>query len=193
MILPDGSEYPVFRPASPNIIEQVRITSAATSYKAQALVVECMALQPQLQSLSELRLLRATHGVITNARADHLDVMGPDEQDVARALVGMVPVAGKLFTTEQRHLDILRQAAADRGSDIVCVGAADVAAVTASDMAGFSYVEHEDNVALALNVCTDLGVHRETALRGMWRAQPDPGVMSTHEISFFGRRIFDDL
>src|SRR5512134_2019926 len=62
MILPDGSEYPVFRPSSPNIIEQVRIVSTAAAYRAQALVLECMALQPHLQSLSEFKMVRATHG-----------------------------------------------------------------------------------------------------------------------------------
>jgi poly-gamma-glutamate synthase PgsB/CapB len=191
MILPDGSEYPVFRPARANVIEQVRIISTATAYDAQALVIECMALLPYLQSLSELKLVRATHTVITNARADHLDVMGPGEQDVALALAGTVPVKGKLFTAEQRHLDVFRAAAADRGSKLIAVGPEEIAAVTPKEMARFRYVEHAENVALALRVCIDLGVERETALKGMWKAQPDAGAMTNHEIHFFGnRRIF---
>src|SRR5262245_30405572 len=32
MIMPDGSEYPVFRPAGANIIEQLRIIRTATTY-----------------------------------------------------------------------------------------------------------------------------------------------------------------
>ncbi len=189
MILPDGSEYPIFRPSSPNVIEQVRIVDTAATYGAQALVIECMALQPHLQWLSESRLVRATHGVITNARADHLDVMGPTEADVACALAGMVPVRGTLFTAERRHLEILRRAAADRRASLVAVGDDEVAAVTADDLSGFGYVEHAENVALALRVCVELGVDRATALRGMWRARPDPGVMTTHELDYFGRRI----
>src|SRR5512146_1649357 len=59
MILPDASEYPIFRPAGANVIEQVRIVSVAAGYGAQAIVVECMALQPHLQWLSESRLLKA--------------------------------------------------------------------------------------------------------------------------------------
>ena len=65
----------------------MRIVSAA-QLGAQALVIECMALQPELHWLSERKLVRATHGVITNARADHLDVMGPTAADVARAWPG---------------------------------------------------------------------------------------------------------
>ena len=33
MIFPDGSEYPVFRPSRPNVIEQLRIVKAALATK----------------------------------------------------------------------------------------------------------------------------------------------------------------
>jgi poly-gamma-glutamate synthase PgsB/CapB len=33
-------------------------------------------------------------------------------------------------------------------------------------------------------------VDRATALRGMWAARPDPGVMAAYEINFFGRRLY---
>ena len=189
MILPDGSEYPVFRPASPNVIEQLRIVDRAVACRSEAIVIECMALLPILQSLSEWKMVRATHGVITNARPDHLDVMGPEARDVAAALAGMAPVRGRLYTAESRHVEAFRRAAADRSTEFIRIEDQDVADVTPDDLAGFSYVEHAENVALALRVCRDIGVDRQTALRGMWRAKPDPGVMATHEIDFFGRRI----
>jgi len=56
-------------------------------------------------------------------------------------------------------------------------------------MAAFSYTEHAENAALALRVCTDLGVERDRALRGIVRAAPDPGAMTEHRLDFFGRRI----
>ncbi len=190
MIMPDGREFPVFRPAKANVIEQVRIVEAASAFDAEALVIECMALQPTLQWLCESRFVQATHGVITNAREDHLDVMGPTERDVARALAATAPIGGRLYTAEQRHLDVFREAALDRRSTLIAVEQSEVNQVTADDMAGFSYVEHESNVALALRVCSDLGVDRATALAGMWRATPDPGAMTAHEIEFFGRRLY---
>ncbi len=103
MIFPDGSEYPVFRPTRSNIIEQLRIVRAAAEAGAEALVIECMALQPMLQSLCELKIVQSTHGVITNVRPDHLEVMGPTVPDVARALAGTVPQGGKLFTAERKY------------------------------------------------------------------------------------------
>ena len=189
MILPDGREYPVFRLSRANVIEQVRIVRAAADYDAEVLVIECMAVQPLLQSLSELVLVRATHGVITNARPDHLDVMGPDEEDVAMALAGTVPVKGTLYTSESKHLKVLKAAADDRDCAVQSIGADDIAAIAEDDLAGFSYIEHAENVATALRVCTDLGVDRTTALRGMWSATPDPGALTAYELSFFGRTI----
>lgn len=189
MILPDGKEYPVFRPSRANVIEQLRIVNTAAEMESEALVIECMALIPYLQWLSENKFVRATHGVITNAREDHLDVMGPTEVDVAKALCGMVPVGGKFFTAERDHLGIFSEVAKDRGAELIAITEEDVAAITDEDLAGFSYVEHAENVALALRVCADVGVDRQVAIAGMHAAKPDPGAMTAFEMDFFGREI----
>ena len=189
MIMPDASEYPVFRPSRANVIEQLRIVSAAVEIDAQALVLECMALIPALQWLCEDKLVRATHAVITNAREDHLDVMGPTGRDVALALAGMVPIGGKLYTAEQVYLDVFAKVCKDRRCELIAVSEADVAAITPLDLAGFSYVEHAENIALALKICADVGAPRAVALQGMWKAKPDPGAMTVHEMNFFGREI----
>ena len=189
MILPDGSELPVFRPSSANVIEQIRIVSMAVECAAEALVIECMALQPRLQWLMESKFVRATHGVITNAREDHLEVMGPQERDVALALAGMTPRQGKLFIGLTRHRDVFEQAALDRKSEFRSVEQDDVAGVTAEELAAFSYNEHAENIALVLAVCGDLGIDRQTALRGMHLSTPDSGAMTEHHLDFFGRKI----
>jgi poly-gamma-glutamate synthase PgsB/CapB len=187
-ILPNGREVPVYRPGGANVIEQKQSVSMAAAQRAEALVVECMALQPSLQWLSENKLVRATHGVITNARPDHLDVMGPTEDDVAKALAGMIPIGGKFLTAETTHRAFFQQVCEDRGT--VFRGAEAITRpVTEDDMAGFSYLEHRDNVELALAVCEEIGIDNETALRGMWRAKPDPGAMTESKVEFFGREI----
>jgi poly-gamma-glutamate synthase PgsB/CapB len=187
-ILPNGREVPVYRPGGPNVIEQKQSVTMAAAQRAEALVVECMALQPHLQWLSESKLVRATHGVITNARPDHLDVMGPTEDDVARALAGTVPVGGVLLTAEQTHRTFFQEVCEDRGTSF---RAAENLSnpPTDEDVAAFPYLEHQDNIELALSVCEELGIDNETALRGMWRAKPDPGAMTEADVEFFGRRI----
>ena len=189
MIFPDGQEYPVYRPGRANVIEQVRIARTAVQVESEALVIECMALQPLLQWISESRLVQATHAVITNARPDHLDVMGPDDDSVALALAGMIPEKGKLYTCETRRLHLLEYACRDRGTDLIHVSAEEAAAIPDAEMARFSYVEHKENVALALRVCADAGISQEVALRGMASASPDPGALTYHTIDFFGREI----
>jgi poly-gamma-glutamate synthase PgsB/CapB len=189
ILLPDGREAPVFRPSGANIIEQKRIIAAAVELGAEAVIIECMALQPELHWISENMLIKATHGVITNIRPDHLDVMGPGPEDVARSLAGMIPVGGKLFTAEETHLNILREAALDRRTELNAVSIAEKNAVTEAEMAGFSYVEHPENVALAIKALADFGINREDALRAMWKSVPDAGALTEHKLDFFGREI----
>lgn len=194
VILPDGREWPIERPGRANVIEQVKMVKRAAEIGAEVLVVECMALQPHLQWLSESRFIRATHGVITNARADHLDVMGPTEVDVAKALAGMVPTrpGAALFTTERDHLQVFEAACADRGSRLVPVRI-DVLAALLPDLdhplAGFPYLAHPENVALALRLCSDLGVAPHVALKGMKSSTPDPGATTTHRVEIDGRVV----
>ena len=187
-ILPNGREVPVYRPGGANVIEQKQAVTMAAAQRAEALVVECMALQPSLQWLSESKLVRATHGAITNARPDHLDVMGPAEEDVAHALAGTVPVDGVFLTAERKHRAFFQQVAEERGSRFRA--AEDISRpLTTEDVAGFPYLEHQDNIELALAVCEEIGIDNETALRGMWRAKPDPGAMTETRVEFFGRHV----
>ncbi len=190
MIINDGTEYPVYRQGIANIIEQVRIVAFAARNNAQALVIECMALLPHLQSLCELKLLRATQGVITNVREDHLDTMGPGERDVAYALLGTTPRAATLFTCERDYIDEFKAVCNDRGSKLVLVPEDEIQSVQDQDLNEFKYVEHRENIALALRVCEALGVRRDVALQGMKKASPDIGAMSDIMINFFGRRIY---
>ena len=44
-------------------------------------------------------------------------------------------------------------------------------------MEGFPYLEHNENVALALEVCKQAGIDIKTALEGMVSATPDPGAL----------------
>ena len=185
IIGPDGSEADVYR-VSANIIEQIRIVRRAVEANADTLVIECMAVTPELQAACEIRLIHSTIGVITNVRADHLDVMGPTVADAARAIAGTIPFQGHAFTTERAHEAILRKTAADRGSTL---GVVEPGGVSQAELVGFPYLEHADNVALALAVCRHLGVDRARALTGMQAAAPDPGVLCRYTVHALGKTV----
>lgn len=180
LILPDGSEEPIERLGRANIIEQVSVTRRVAGLNVDALVVECMAVNPLLQAVCERQVVRSTHGVLTNVRPDHLDQMGPTVTDVARALCGTMPIRGRLYTAEEKHLDVVRHAARDRQSEVIAIEASDPALVSPVEMLGFSYLEHPENVALALRVCEDFGVSRASAIFGMHHARPDFGAATVN-------------
>jgi poly-gamma-glutamate synthase PgsB/CapB len=61
--------------------------------------------------------------------------------------------------------------------------------VTQEEMKGFSYIEHRENVALAIDVCEHLGIQRQLALDGMYRAIPDAGVLKRFTVDTYGKQI----
>lgn len=186
LILNDGSEVAIYRKDKANIIEQLKIIKYAVNHKAEALVIECMALQPIYQKITEQQMIHATHGVITNIRLDHLDVMGPGLMDVAKAISYTIPYHGHFFTAENRIYDYLNKIAKDRK----CLSfQSDENNVTNEEMMGFTYIEHKENVALALTVCEKLCVKRETALKGMYSAIPDEGVLTKNFISRDNKQV----
>lgn len=186
MIYVDGREVPVMRVGRPNIIEQVKIVAEAARQGADVFVTECMGVQPHLQLLLESQFIRSHIGVITNIRADHLDNMGPTLTDVAQAVSNTIPRNGKLFTAEKNYLNVIRRRAEQVGTEVI---EADPASISADDMRGFSYLEHKDNVALALEVLGHLGLDRYHAIAAMQSAEPDPGVVKRFELEIHGKAI----
>jgi poly-gamma-glutamate synthase PgsB/CapB len=181
-----GFEQPVRRVGSANIIEQLRIARQAVVDKAEYFVVECMALIPNLQYITERQMIRSQVGVITNIRADHLDVMGPQIEDVAESMCNSIPAKGTLFTSEKRFVEIIKRRAESLGTRVIPVNSDDIGA---DELGGFSYLEHKDNVALALAVCRHFGIDRRSALNGMYAMNPDPGVMRKYAFSIDGKSV----
>jgi len=186
LINTDGSEVPIFRPGKANIIEQVMVFRRAVEQSVVGIVVECMAIDPSLQLLVEKKMVRSAIGVLTNVRADHLDEMGPSLEQVARSLSSTMPANGVLFTTEREHLPIIQEKGRKLNCTVVPVVPDDI---TDRMMAGFPYLEHTDNVALALAVCGHLGIDRQTALEAMYAYTPDPGVLRIFRINSGGKEV----
>ena len=94
----EGIDRIIHRLRKPSIGEQVRLLKYFSDEKPDVVVMECMAVQPQYQWISEHQMVKADIGVITNARPDHLDEMGPTEVDVVKSLCNSIPVNGTLVT-----------------------------------------------------------------------------------------------
>jgi poly-gamma-glutamate synthase PgsB/CapB len=120
---PDGAEAALPRRGPASIREQMRVIRMAAAAGVDAVVLECMALAPQLQDTSETAMLRSTVGVITNVRPDHYEVMGPSVAEAAAALVRTIPKTGVLVCGADCPMPVLRDAAARLGARVVRVDA----------------------------------------------------------------------
>ncbi|SCG47306.1 poly-gamma-glutamate synthase PgsB/CapB [Micromonospora echinaurantiaca] len=186
-IFPDASEEPVHRKFGiANVVEQIGIVRRAAVYHPDALVMECMAVMPALQEVNQSKLIRSNIGVLCNVREDHLTEMGPTLDDVARSLSRSMPVGGVCITAERERLAILQEEAERRDCRLIAV---DPESVTDREMDGFGWITFKENVAIALAVAEQLGVDRHSALRGMWEAPPDPGVLSVARVMHGSKRM----
>ncbi|MDD3051717.1 MAG: poly-gamma-glutamate synthase PgsB [Candidatus Cloacimonetes bacterium] len=187
IILPDGREASIERLFGANIIEQKYVFRYAASLKPKVIVIECMAVNPTFQWVTERKLVKSTISVITNSRADHFDLMGPTVESVTNSLCNTIPENGEFYTSEVEQFPIMKRVADSRKTKIHQICNNDV---TDNEIKNFHYIEHKDNVALALAVCEKVGVKREVALKGMWEAKPDPGALTKHNIKDRGKNIF---
>jgi poly-gamma-glutamate synthase PgsB/CapB len=179
-ILPDGSEEPVHRKFGlANIVEQIGIIRRAAAWQPDALVIECMAVLPELQEINERKLVRSTICVICNVREDHLAEMGPTLDDVARSLARSMPVGGVCVTAERDRLHILQEEADKRNCELVVV---DPESVRDEEMQRFRWITFKENVAIALAVAQLCGVARGEAMAGMVAARPDPGTVTVSTV-----------
>jgi gamma-polyglutamate synthase len=186
LILENGCEVAIYRKADANIIEQLSIIKFVAKRKAQAIVMECMAIQPQYQWITETKMLHSTLGVITNVRLDHIDVMGYTLLEIAEALGNTIPKNQYLFTSEKILFNKLKEISEKRNSSFHL---ADENGVTEEEMKGFGYIEHKENVSLALMVSTHLGIDKKVALRGMYKAVPDAGALRQSILNVFRKKI----
>ena len=174
LIDPEGEELGIRgHLEQPNLREQPRIIeSLADAGGADAIVFECMSIRPK-NIVAESKFIRSTISVITNVRADHLDVMGPSLEDVAWNLSGIVPSNGVVVTAEKKYTPIIKKRAEENSAKVVEV---DPDTVPDEDLSKFSYMIFKENVAIALKVCELLKVPPDEALKGMLDAKPDPGL-----------------
>jgi poly-gamma-glutamate synthase PgsB/CapB len=176
LIRPDGGEeeWPRLGPAS--IREQRRLVAYAARIGADALVVECMAIHPEMVWASERHMIRATTAVLTNARPDHFEDVGTDPGAMAAALRWVMPAAGRLVVAAEAATPELRKWAADRKSELTVV-----------DTAGLE--PYAADRALALAACAAHGVPPEVARPAMASTSPDPGIFFETTLTLGGKTV----
>jgi poly-gamma-glutamate synthase PgsB/CapB len=182
----EGMDRIIHRLRSPSIGEQVRLLKYFAQDKPDAVVLECMAVQPQYQWVAEQEMVRSHIGVITNVRPDHVDEMGPTLTDIASSLSNTIPSQGILISSEEAVLGVFEKVAEKRETRVVTV---DESEIGEEILDQFSYMEHPQNVALALEVCKQAGVERSVALDGMVHVSPDLGALIAWKLDYNDRSV----
>ncbi len=173
-IFPDGTEEPIVRIGSANIKEQRWVVRKAANLKIDCLVTECMAIDPELQGVLQQQYIKGTVGILTNVRSDHFDVMGPTMCDAANAMSIVMPAGGICFTSDADNLFQLEENAKKLNCKLVFCNPE---SVTDEEMEGFSYIEHKENVCIALAIAEHFGIDRKKALAAQYATLPDPGAL----------------
>ena len=180
-----GNDVELHRLRSASIGEQIKLIRYFSKYKPDALVIECMAVNPQYQWISEHKIVNSTIGVITNVRPDHLDEMGTTIEDIALSLSNTIPYESIVFTSENEHLEPLKRVAGERNT---VLEVSDEKSIGSDYTNQLSFIEHPENIELALKVCKEVGVKRDVVLKGILKAQPDPGALFIWNIKFKNNR-----
>jgi hypothetical protein len=154
----DGREAPIARRGRARLSEQLAVVRTAARAGADALVIENMAIHPELQRVAERRIVRSTVAIVTNVRPDHGEVFGDSREAMAEAFARALPPGRPVLTGEPPDGLGPLPAALERSVPPWMV---------------------PDNVALALAACAVAGVPAEVAARGIvdWLAShPEPPV-----------------
>lgn len=168
---PEGIEHSIKRKGRANIKEQIQILKRANEDNSEVLVIECMAITPELQYVSQHKMLKSDIGVITNVRMDHSDVMGNTLTKIAYSLSNTIPSQGTLFTTENKYYFIF---------DKICDKLDTVSYLVDVDNSLPDF-DFKDNISLALAVCEYCGINRENALISMKDFIRDPYSLSIYK------------
>lgn len=180
-----GKEYHTNRVGQVSVLEVLETVHRNMKRKGpqpKAVVLECMAVSPDLIEFLSGRIVKPDVVVITNALWDHLEEEGTSLEGIAISLSLALPGAKLMVTSEHRETTraVLAYEASlrDVAADIVDGRALPDDVITAAPGA------HPDNIAMATAVAEYAGVDAHTALEGMAGAtsEPLPTVAATAQL-----------
>lgn len=157
----DGQDLPIRRLGPPNIGEQLRMIRLAQKEGAEIVILECMAVQPQLQRVSQQQIVRSETSVITNVRYDHVLEMGNTLEKIAASLAETVPENGVLYTADAAFFPYFQAVCAQKNSRCVLCD---------EDPPG------EENRSIVRAIAASFGVDRAEVDSRLARVKPDAGM-----------------
>ncbi|MDC7955467.1 poly-gamma-glutamate synthase PgsB [Fusobacterium simiae] len=161
-------EFEINRQGKANIREQIKAINWASKEKAEVLILECMAVKPELQFICENKILKSDIVAITNVREDHLDEMGDNLDKIANSLSNTIPKNATFFTADEKYFNFFKNKCEEKNTK---------AFLTNNIKNEYWEIDFPTNVALAINICKYLNVDEKIAFNGMKSYHKDPGSL----------------
>jgi poly-gamma-glutamate synthase PgsB/CapB len=182
-----GEEISLKRAGLPNIFEQLLLMKYFISLKPQAVVVECMATNPNYAEWLEHKVMRSSIYIMTNVRLDHQDQLGSTLPEIARSLSGSIPYRSTVITGEASSeiLNIFESVCDRRHTNLVAPCSTSSLEFKNIDLSNFSHVPIVENIKVCLAFASLLNISPDEALTAMASTIPDPGQFSIK--TFFAR------
>jgi poly-gamma-glutamate synthase PgsB/CapB len=170
-----GVEHPTNRIGQVSILEMLETVHRSFTrddFAPRAIVLECMAVTPDLIELCTDDIVRPQVSVVTNALWDHLEEQGTTLPEIAVSLSRSMTGAQLAVTAEHREATraVLSYEAQLRGCAFDAVSGSQVPSGILARLPG----AHPDNVAVALAVAAYAGIERDVAVQGMESATAEP-------------------
>ena len=162
-----GEELPVKRRGPANIHEQLRIIRRAKREGAQILILECMAVNPELQKIAQEQIVKSNITVITNVRYDHIFEMGETLEEIAASLSATIPENGTLYTADADGARWFEEACRKKNCRLVLCPSTGTAS---------------ENIGIARAISASLGVTEEEFEASLPRVKEDFGIRRLYPI-----------
>ena len=172
MINSNNEDVVIKRLGKANIREQIKMLKKAAKENVDVLVLECMAVNPELQKICEEKILTANISIITNVRMDHIKDMGDTLEDLAEALSNTTPTSGKLIVNDSQFNTLFLNKAQKKNSQCIVAKAYN----GIEDLDTF-----KDNIAIALEVARQLNLNEQAFFEGMRNYHKDIGAYSEYK------------
>lgn len=169
-----GGEMAIHRQGLPNISEQLKIMSFFIDQKPDAVVIECMAVNPIYSDYLEKKIMDSNIYIFSNVFIDHIDQLGSSLDQIAISMTQGFPVNSIIITTESNPelLNIMKTKAWELNSQIINANNIDY---RLDDINEFNHVPMEQNIKIVLALATLLMIPRKTALAAIKNCRLDEG------------------
>jgi len=186
LIINNGKEINIKRRGLPKIKEQLSIIRRASKANVDILVLECMALSPEIQYLSGNRIVKPDYSIITNIYLDHEEIMGNNLKKVKEAIFLSVPNSVNLLIMRETFKELFDSLEIPNKMNVFKGEMSNEALELVNK---FQYPNFPDNIILSLNMAKIMDVNINDFKKGMLNAPSDPGISSLLALEFNDKEI----